>query len=86
MYTDFERGFWSAFKWGTVISGFFLGGGAKDTYHRNKKAFQTCYILAVLIKILLESRAGGLVIGCMFCFRIDGPIAGGRAYHIRAGL
>ena len=33
--------------------------GAKDTYHRNKKAFQTSYILAVLIKILFESGGWG---------------------------
>ena len=30
------------------------GGGAKDTYHRNKRAFQTSYFIKVLIKILFE--------------------------------
>ena len=58
--------------------------GAKDTYHRNKKAFQTSYILAVLIKILFESGGwgGGLLIGCIFCLQVDGPITEGRAYLI----
>ena len=65
------------------------GGGAKNTYHRNKKAFQTSYILAVLIKILFESGegGGGLLIGCIFCLQVDGPITEGNGLsYVRAGL
>ena len=59
-YTRTSKGVFGVLLNGALLLAvFFLGGGAKDTYHRNKKAFQTCYILAVLIKILLESRAGG---------------------------
>ena len=37
-----------------VISGGGEGGGAKNTYYRNKKAFQTSYFIQELIIILFE--------------------------------
>ena len=60
------------------------GGGLKILITGIKNAFQTSYIIAVLIKILFESegRGGGLVIGCIFCLQIDGLTTEGRAYLI----
>ena len=73
------------------------GGGAKNTYHRNKKALQTSYIIAVLIRILFEfTRFFNLqnVVKQLFQERLEGGLynrmhfsfTGRWAYNWREGF